>query len=110
MRWAKADIRMIQLLEPFEGGAYFGRQARASLMDALQTGAPSIPTVQALLLLSAQECGQGNLSQAWLYSGMAFRLLVDLGIVFDEVFMFQNFWFESLQERLSYFYNGRTKL
>lgn len=83
MRWAKADVRMVQLLEPFEGGAYFGRQARASLMDALQTGAPSIPTVQALLLLSAQECGQGNLTQAWLYSGMAFRLLVDLGIVFD---------------------------
>jgi hypothetical protein len=83
MRWAKADVRMVQLLAPFEGGAYFGRQARASLMDALQTGAPSIPTVQALLLLSAQECGQGNLSQAWLYSGMAFRLLVDLGIVFD---------------------------
>jgi len=70
-------------LEPFEGGAYFGRQARASLMDALQSGPPGIPTIQALLLLSAQECGQGNLTQAWLYSGMAFRLLVDLGIVFD---------------------------
>lgn len=83
VRWAKADTRMVRLLEPFEGGAYFGRQARASLMDAVQVGAPSIPTVQALLLLSAQECGQGNLSQAWLYSGMAFRLIVDLGIVFD---------------------------
>ncbi|GAB7334619.1 hypothetical protein MBLNU13_g06585t2 [Cladosporium sp. NU13] len=83
VRWAKADIRMVRLLEPFEGGAYFGRQARASLMEAVQSGAPSIPTVQALLLLSAQECGQGNLSQAWLYSGMAFRLIVDLGIVFD---------------------------
>jgi hypothetical protein len=83
VRWAKADVRMVRLLEPFEGGAYFGRQARASLMDAVQSGAPSIPTVQALLLLSAQECGQGNLTQAWLYSGMAFRLIVDLGIVFD---------------------------
>ena len=83
VRWAKANERILPLLEPFEGGAYFGRQARADLMTALQTGAPSIPTVQALLLLSAQECGAGNLSQAWLYSGMAFRLIVDLGIIFD---------------------------
>lgn len=83
VRWAKADSRMVHLLEPFEGGALFGRQARAGLMDALQSGAPSIPTVEALLLLSAQECGAGNLTQAWLYSGMAFRLIVDLGIVFD---------------------------
>jgi hypothetical protein len=83
VRWAKADVRMVQLLEPFDGGALFGRQARASLMDAVQSGAPTIPTVQALLLLSAQECGMGNLTQAWLYSGMAFRLIVDMGIVFD---------------------------
>lgn len=83
VRWARADSRMFTLLEPFENGALFGKQARAGLMDALQTGAPSIPTVQALLLMSAQECGQGNLSQSWLYSGMAFRLIVDLGIVFD---------------------------
>ena len=83
VRWAKADKQLIPLLEPFDHGAYFGRQARAGLMEALQTGSPSIPTVQALLLFSAQECGQGHFTQAWLYSGMAFRLLEDLGIVFD---------------------------
>lgn len=83
VRWAKADKQLLPLLEPFDHGAYFGRQARAGLMEALQSGPPSIPTVQALLLLSAQECGQGHLTQAWLFSGMAFRLLEDLGIVFD---------------------------
>lgn len=41
---------------------------------------PSIPTLQALLLLSAREMGSGSLPQAWLYSGMAFRMVIDIGI------------------------------
>lgn len=41
---------------------------------------PSIPMTQALLQHSAREIGRGNLSQAWLYSGMAFRLAADLGL------------------------------
>ncbi|ETN45456.1 uncharacterized protein HMPREF1541_09287 [Cyphellophora europaea CBS 101466] len=41
---------------------------------------PKIPTVQALLQLSAREMGKGSISQAWLYSGMAFRMAVDMGI------------------------------
>ncbi|KPI44682.1 Nitrogen assimilation transcription factor nit-4 [Cyphellophora attinorum] len=42
--------------------------------------APSVPTVQALLQLSAREMGKGLVSRAWLYSGMGFRMGVDLGI------------------------------
>lgn len=42
---------------------------------------PSVPLVQALLQLSAREIGNGALHQAWLYSGMAFRLAVDMGIM-----------------------------
>lgn len=42
---------------------------------------PSIPLVQALLQLSARELGNGSLHQAWLYSGMAFRLATDMGIM-----------------------------
>jgi hypothetical protein len=41
---------------------------------------PSIPTVQALLQLSARDLGNGSLPQAWLYSGMAFRMALDMGI------------------------------
>jgi len=40
----------------------------------------SITTVQALLQLSAREMGHGLISQAWLYSGMAFRMSMDLGL------------------------------
>jgi len=40
----------------------------------------SIPTIQGLLQLSAREIGQGTISQAWLYSGMAFRMSTDLGL------------------------------
>ncbi|KAF6812841.1 fungal specific transcription factor [Colletotrichum plurivorum] len=40
----------------------------------------SIPTVQALLQLSARELAQGSISQAWVYSGIAFRMASDLGL------------------------------
>lgn len=40
----------------------------------------SIPTVQALLQLSARDLAFGSISHAWLYSGMAFRMARDLGL------------------------------
>ena len=40
----------------------------------------SIPTVQAILQLSARDLAYGCVSQAWLYSGMAFRMAADLGL------------------------------
>jgi hypothetical protein len=40
----------------------------------------SIPTIQALLQLSAMELAQGSISQAWVYSGIAFRMASDLGL------------------------------
>ncbi|KAG9511768.1 hypothetical protein KCV07_g9937, partial [Aureobasidium melanogenum] len=40
----------------------------------------SIPTVQALLQFSARELAQGSISQAWVYSGIAFRMATDLGL------------------------------
>ncbi|KAK5046111.1 hypothetical protein LTR84_008568 [Exophiala bonariae] len=40
----------------------------------------SIATTQALLQLSARELAFGSISQAWLYSGMAFRMVSDLGL------------------------------
>jgi hypothetical protein len=54
-------------------------QARFSL--AMRISMPSsVPTIQALLQQSAREVAFGNSSQAWLYSGMAFRIAIDLGI------------------------------
>ena len=83
VRWAKADSRLAGLLEPYDNGSYFGREVRANLQAEIDRGPATIPMVQTLLLLSAQGSGQGRLTQAWLYSGMAFRLLEDLGILVD---------------------------
>ncbi|KAL4869009.1 hypothetical protein BDV12DRAFT_185565 [Aspergillus spectabilis] len=54
-------------------------EARISLaMETLR--APSIPTIQALLQQSARDVAGGRSSQAWLFSGMAFRMAIDLGL------------------------------
>ncbi|KAL3428886.1 fungal-specific transcription factor domain-containing protein [Aspergillus tetrazonus] len=54
---------------------------RARLLLGQEIRKPSsIPTVQALLQLSAREMAYGSTSQAWLYSGMAFRMVSDLGL------------------------------
>ncbi|OAA60959.1 Transcription factor [Niveomyces insectorum RCEF 264] len=54
-------------------------KARLLLGTAVQQPV-SIPTVQALLQLSARDLAFGSISHAWLYSGMAFRMARDLGL------------------------------
>ncbi|QMW25843.1 hypothetical protein G4B84_001088 [Aspergillus flavus NRRL3357] len=83
VRWCKSEPRIGHILDSFDGGAQFSHRAVSGLYDSLKVGHLGIPTIQTLLLLSAQECGRGNRSQAWLYSGMAFRMLEDLGISID---------------------------
>jgi hypothetical protein len=83
VRWCKNDAQIRQLLVPYNDGDLFSYQARTLLFDELRDGHSKIPTVQTLLLLSAQECSSGNRTQAWLYSGMAFRLIEDMGICID---------------------------
>lgn len=84
IRWGKSDPATRQKLEEsYEGGAVFGRHARAMVFDELSRGITAIPTVQTLLLLSAQECSLGNSAQAYVYSGIAFRLIDHLGICVD---------------------------
>ncbi|KAK1766916.1 nitrogen assimilation transcription factor nit-4 [Phialemonium atrogriseum] len=84
IRWGKSDPSTRQKLdEAYEGGAVFGRHARIMIFDELSHGITTIPTVQTLLLLSAQECSLGNSAQAYVYSGIAFRLIDHLGICVD---------------------------
>lgn len=55
--------------------------SRARLLLGTEIHRPScIPTAQALLQLSARDLAYGSISQAWLYSGMAFRMVSDLGL------------------------------
>jgi hypothetical protein len=54
-------------------------EARFGLgMDMLRNS--SIPTIQALLQQSAREVMFGRSSQAWTFSGVAFRMALDMGI------------------------------
>jgi len=57
-------------------------RARHLLGAAIQQPS-SIPTVQALLQLSARELASGSMSQAWVYSGIAFRMASDLGLQYS---------------------------
>ncbi|KUL88383.1 hypothetical protein ZTR_04957 [Talaromyces verruculosus] len=82
VRWCKNNKEIQRLLDSYDDGALFSRQARSLVFSEISTGHPEVPTIQTLLLLSAQECSAGNRTQAWLYSGMAFRLIEDMGITF----------------------------
>ncbi|KAJ4858036.1 fungal specific transcription factor domain-containing protein [Trichoderma breve] len=62
-----------------ESSTFFAKKALECLPEELERGS-SIPTLQGLLILSARECTYGRTSQGWIYSGMAFRMMRDLGI------------------------------
>ena len=83
IRWCRTDPNIFEALAPYESGHLFSYHARTLLHADLQNGTCDIPTIQTLLLISAQECGHGNCTQAWMYSGIAFRLAEDLGITID---------------------------
>lgn len=83
LRWCKSEPNISRMLDAYDGGAQFFESAVDGLYSSLKGGNGQIPIVQSLLLLSAQECGRGNRTQAWLYSGMAFRLVENLGITID---------------------------
>lgn len=84
VRWCSREPQIRHLLEPYDGGTLFSRHARTLLFDEISNGDCKIPTAQVCLILSAQECGRGNRTQAWLYCGIAFRLLEDMGITIDD--------------------------
>ncbi|GAB1196512.1 hypothetical protein APSETT444_005784 [Aspergillus pseudonomiae] len=55
--------------------------SEAKVLLAMETlNPPAIPTIQALLQQSARDIASGRSSSAWLYSGMAFRMAIDLGL------------------------------
>ncbi|OJD14919.1 hypothetical protein AJ78_04778 [Emergomyces pasteurianus Ep9510] len=83
MRWCKDEPKIANHINAYDGGKQFFELACSGLFNSVKEGNGQIPIVQSLLLLSAQECGRGNRTQAWLYSGMAFRLVEDLGITID---------------------------
>ncbi|KAL2840797.1 hypothetical protein BJY01DRAFT_257277 [Aspergillus pseudoustus] len=60
---------------------FFGDRAKALLEMELDN--PSVATVQALVILSNLETGNGRDARGWLYSGMAMRLAFNLALHLD---------------------------
>jgi hypothetical protein len=60
---------------------FFASRAKALL--EVEMDSPSVATVQALVLLSAHEAAFTRDARGWLYSGMAMRLAIDLGLHVD---------------------------
>lgn len=83
MRWCKHEPDVAVLLQSLENSEYFFEEATRGVHASISQGKCPIPIIQSLLLLSAQHTGRGNVTQSWLYSGIAFRLLEDSGITID---------------------------
>lgn len=62
---------------PKEKGSHFYDRFRHLLVEEL--GQPSIPTASALLLTSTSLMARGKINEGWVLSGMAYRMIIDLG-------------------------------
>ncbi|KAK4058201.1 hypothetical protein OIO90_000940 [Microbotryomycetes sp. JL221] len=67
--------------DPRTAGMRFLRRVKELLGESLDRS--RIPTIQALLLLSSSLFALGWQSGPWIYSGVAFRMLTDLGLLHD---------------------------
>ncbi|PIG85690.1 hypothetical protein AARAC_007135 [Aspergillus arachidicola] len=99
---------------------YFGD--RAKLLLELEFDCPSVTTVQTLVLLSNHEAACTEDTRGWLYSGMAMRLSLDLGLHLEMSPYIENgtishqdaevrrmvFWGVYLNEQFWGFYLGRS--
>ncbi|KAH8171124.1 fungal specific transcription factor domain-containing protein [Sarocladium implicatum] len=68
----------------FDKGEHFVRKAKLLLVEELGANKPSIPTIQGLLILGGRQCAVGKNSEGWLYTGMAIRMIKDLGMHLTE--------------------------
>ncbi|OOQ85002.1 nitrogen assimilation transcription factor nirA [Penicillium brasilianum] len=64
----------------FERGETFLRDAMLLLIEEMKQSRPRIPTIQGLLILGGRQCAVGKSSEGWLYTGMAIRMINDLGL------------------------------
>jgi len=76
--------RHIQPSDPryvvLQQGEIFLERAKLLLLDELKKDRPAVPTIQGLLILGGRQCAIGRNSEGWLYTGMAIRMITDLGL------------------------------
>ncbi|KAJ5239420.1 hypothetical protein N7468_004039 [Penicillium chermesinum] len=63
-----------------ERGKHFMNEAKQLLLLEMEEEKPRIPTIQGLLILGGRQCAIGKNSEGWLYTGMAIRMVTDLGL------------------------------
>lgn len=64
-------------------GEGFVEKAKELLLVEMAADKPSIPTIQGLLILGGRQCAVGKTSEGWLYTGMAIRMMIDIGLHLD---------------------------
>lgn len=63
--------------DPYSAGEQFYRRLRSLFPEHIDT--PSIPTAVGLLLSGAILVSTGKISAGWVHSGIAYRMIIDLG-------------------------------
>ena len=64
-------------------GENFVSRAKELLLIEMGATKPSIPSIQGLLILGGRQCAAGKSSEGWLYTGMAIRMMIDIGLHLD---------------------------
>lgn len=64
-------------------GDHFFKEAKRLILENDEHESPRLTTVQALALMSVREAGCGREAKGWVYSGMSFRMAMDLGLHLD---------------------------
>ncbi|KAE8146230.1 putative C6 transcription factor [Aspergillus avenaceus] len=64
-------------------GDHFFKEAKRLVLENDEHANSKLCTVQALALMSVREAGCGREGKGWVYSGMSFRMALDLGLNFD---------------------------
>ncbi|KAF9894603.1 hypothetical protein FE257_006491 [Aspergillus nanangensis] len=64
-------------------GDHFFKEARRLILENDEDSNAKLCTVQALALMSVREAGCGREGKGWVYSGMSFRMALDLGLNVD---------------------------
>lgn len=66
--------------EPDTAGDHFFREAKRIILEYDEIEIARLTTVQALGLMSVREAGCGREGRGWVYSGMCFRMALDMGL------------------------------
>ena len=69
--------------DPTTKGDAFFAEAKRLIMENDEYEKPRLTTVQALALMSVREAGCGREAKGWVYSGMSFRMALDMGLNLD---------------------------